>query len=262
MLKILQSLAVIFFFSVIASAEKHPTGFLKRAITLDNTTYKYQVFVPSNWDSQRKWPVILFLHGAGERGTDGRAETKVGIGHAIREHAQDFPFIVVMPQCPKNQVWTDAKMQELALAALDREVRELSGDPERIYLTGISMGGYGTWELAANYPRRFAAYVPVCGGIHGPKEFPEMTVTLARNRSNDPYAETANRVGKVPVWIFHGDSDDTVPVEESRNMNAALHSVGGDVRYTEYPATGHFLEKAYSEPGLWKWLLQQHLPKQ
>jgi predicted peptidase len=143
-------------------------------------TYRYQVFVPYNWDKHKKWPVILFLHGAGERGEDGLLQTDVGLGHAIREQVARFSFVVVMVQCPQESVWTDSEMEEQALAALDRSMKEFHGDSGRIYLTGISMGGYGTWDLAAKYPHRFAAYAPICGGIHGPPNFKQIEVSLAR----------------------------------------------------------------------------------
>ena len=244
-----------------ALARKQETGFLDRAISVSGRTYRYQVFVPYNWDKHKKWPVILFLHGAGERGDDGLLQTDVGLGHAIRERVTRFPFVVVMPQCPKEKVWTDSEMETQALAALDRSVKEFHGDCQRIYLTGFSMGGYGTWDMAAKYPHRFAAYILICGGIHGPEHFKEIEVSLARDpQVADAYAETAHRVGKTPAWIFHGEADDSVPVEESRKMYAALQAAGANVKYTEYPGVGHnSWAKAYAEPELVPWLLSQRL---
>jgi predicted peptidase len=244
-----------------AFARKSETGFLDRTISVGGETYRYQVFVPSNWNKHAKWPVILFLHGAGERGDDGVLQTDVGIGHALRKTVASFPFVVVMPQCRLNRSWTEPAMQVQALAALSAEMKEFHGDPDRVYLTGISMGGYGTWDMAAKYPRRFSAFVPVCAGIVPPDKFPIIGVTLAKDPNvADPYAETARRIGSTPVWIFHGDADPAVPVEESRKMYAALQAVHASVKYTEYPGVGHdSWLKAYAEPDLPSWLLQQHL---
>jgi predicted peptidase len=240
---------------------KHETGFLDRTVTVNGGTYRYQVFVPSMWDGRKKWPVILFLHGAGERGSDGLLQTDVGFAHGIREHAGDSAFIAVLPQCPKEKLWTEADQQAQALAALEATIKEFKGDRERLYLTGLSMGGYGTWEMAAKYPHRFAAYVVICGGIQGPTHYPALHVGLVDDpKIADAYAETARRVGNTPVWIFHGAVDDTVPVEESRKMRAALDGAHADVQYTEYPDVGHqSWDKAYAEPGLMAWLLRQHL---
>jgi len=261
------SLVVLFAlcFSVTSTsfARRAETGFLDRTVLVGSETYHYQVFVPANFDKTRKWPIILFLHGYGERGDDGLLQTDVGLGHTIRNYKRSFPFVVVMPQCrsEKETTWPDATMQKQALAALDASIHEFHGDPGRLYLSGISMGGYATWDLAAKYPGRFAAYVPICGGIRDPADFSRLHVAVVDDPSvSDPYAETARRVGKTPVWIFHGADDDTVPVEESRKMAAALRAAGASVRYTEYPGVGHeSWDRAYAEPGLIDWLLAQHL---
>ena len=142
-------------------AHKQETGFLDRTIAVDGVTYRYQVFLPNNWNKRQKWPVVLFLHGYGERGDNGLLQTDVGLGHAIRNYKGELPFIVVMPQCRADKpttVWTnDPAMEKQALAALDSSMHEFHGDPDRVYLTGLSMGGYATWDLAAKYPHRFAA---------------------------------------------------------------------------------------------------------
>jgi predicted peptidase len=246
-----------------ALARKTETGFLDRTVTVAGEVYRYQVFVPANFDKHRKWPVILFLHGYQERGDNGLLQTDVGLGHAIRRYRGTLPFVVVMPQCRADDhtIWSDAGMEEQALTALEASIKEFHGDGARVYLTGLSMGGYGTWDMAAKYPRRFAAYIPVCGGIRGPANSSHLDVALVRDpRISDPYAETAKRIGKTPVWIFHGADDDAIPVEESRKMAAALKAAGGNVKYTEYPGTGHdSWDKAYSEPGLVDWMLAQRL---
>jgi len=247
--------------SVMAFARTPETGFLNRTLISGNTTYRYQVFVPADWNPRSKWPVILFLHGSGERGDDGLLQTDVGLPHAIRNHAQTLPAIVVFPQCRNNKAWTDPDMEAQALSALDNSIKEFHGDKDRVYLTGLSMGGYGSWDLATRYPKKFAALVVICGGIHGPKDEPWLTVPLANDpQVQDPYLETARRIGRTPLWIFHGADDDTVPVEESRKIAAALKQTGGDYKYTEYPGVQHVSwDKAYAEPDLFPWLLQQKL---
>ena len=135
-----------------AKARKTETGFLDRTINVAGTEYKYQVFVPENWTKKQKWPVILFLHGAGERGDDGLIQTEVGIGTAVRRYRDRFPAVIVMPQCRKNVWWAGPEMGDMAMAALAASQKEFHGDPARTYLTGLSMGGYGTWYLAGKYP--------------------------------------------------------------------------------------------------------------
>jgi predicted peptidase len=240
-----------------AQAKKAETGFLDRTLTISGITYKYQVFVPENWNAKTAWPVILALHGSGERGDDGLMQTDVGIGTAIREDRSRFPAIVVMPQCRKGVWWAGSPLEAVAMGALEAATREFHGDRRRTYLTGLSMGGYGTWALAGKYPGRFAAIVPICGGVLKPEK---ARVQAAEDMA--PYKEAAAKVGaKTPVWIFHGDSDDAVPVSESRRMNEAMKALGGEVRYTEYPGVPHNAwDKAYAEPELMKWMLSKSLP--
>jgi len=236
-----------------ARAKKTETGFLDRTVNVAGTEYKYQVFAPDNWTKKQKWPVILFLHGAGERADDGLIQTEVGIGTAIRRGRSRFPAIVVMPQCRKDMWWADS-MADVAMAALAAAQKEFHGDPDRTYLTGLSMGGYGTWYLAGKYPGKFAAIAPICGGILVPDK--------ARAQSpddNSPYTEAAKKIGpRTPVWIFHGGDDPVVPVTESRRMNEAMKALGGEVHYTEYPGVGHnSWEKAYAEAEFITWMLSK-----
>jgi len=256
-----------------AEARKTETGFLDRKVSVQGAEYKYQVFVPEDWTKNKKWPVILFLHGAGERGDDGLVQTEVGIGTAIRRYRSRFPAVVVMPQCRKDMWWADS-MADIAMAALAEAQKEFHGDANRVYLTGLSMGGYGTWYLAGKYPGKFAAIAPICGGILMPDK--------ARTQSPDdnaPYTEAAKKIGKTPVWIFHGGDDPVVPVTESRRMAEAMKAVLGqdtlytarpatkpvevpEVIYTEYPGVGHnSWEKAYADPDLISWLLTKSLSK-
>jgi predicted peptidase len=237
-------------------AKKPETGFLDRTVVVQGTSYKYQVFVPENWSPKQKWPVILFLHGAGERADDGLIQTQVGIGKVIREHRDRFPAIVVLPQCRKNIWWAQSPMDDVAIASLEAATKEFHGDKNRTYLTGLSMGGYGTWYLAGKYPGRFAAIAPICGGILVPdmaRVQPPEDVT--------PYTEAAKKIGnKTPTWIFHGGDDPVVPVTESQRMNAAMNALGGEVHYTEYPGVGHdSWLKAYDDADFLKWMLSKSL---
>lgn len=249
-------LFIAIFFALTSSALGADTGFLDRVVKIGAENYRYQVYAPRDWNKGRKWPVILFLHGAGERGDDGLVQTEVGIGAAIRRHVDRFPAIVVMPQCRKGQWWTQDAMQEQALKAFEQSVKEFNGDPERFYLTGLSMGGYGTWSIASKHPGKFAALVPICGGIRPPARVNIPDANQPTDPNVDPYAEAARKIGKTPVWIFHGGADPVVPPDESRKMNEALKAAGGNVKYTEYEKVGHnSWDKAYAEPELMKWML-------
>jgi predicted peptidase len=248
------SVIAVSLFVVPAEDKKVQTGFLDRTVAVAGTEYKYQVFVPDNWTDKQKWPVILFLHGAGERGDDGLIQTEVGIGTAIRRNRSRVPAIAVMPQCRKDVWWASDAMGDVAMAALAQAQKEFRGDPQRVYLTGLSMGGYGTWYLAGKYPGKFAAIAPICGGILMPD--------LARKQSPDdtkPYEEAAGKISKnTPTWIFHGGDDPVVPPTESQRLAAAMKALGGEVKYTEYPEVGHnSWEKAYAEPELFTWMLSK-----
>lgn len=236
------------------------TGFLDRTIEVSGKSYRYQVYVPVDFHSKRSWPVILFLHGSGERGSDGLLQTSFGLPAAIRFKSSRFPFVVVIPQCSPDINWSAPAMEAQAMAALEATIKEFHGDRNRLYLTGGSMGGYGTWQFAIDHPGRFAAIVPICGGIRAPSDESELHVNLPAGFAGDPYAEVARLIGKTPVWIFHGGADDSVPVEESRHMAAALKAAGANYKYTEYPGVGHnSWDKAFSEPDLVPWLLAQSL---
>ena len=138
--------------AVLAAQAAPEAQFLDRTVTVKGTAYRYVVSIPGDWSAAREWPVILFLHGSEEHGDDGIAQAKVGMGLAVRRHPERFPAIVVMPQCRPGVDWRAPEMEAQILAALDAAAREFHGDPRRTYLTGFSMGGYGTWSLAAKYP--------------------------------------------------------------------------------------------------------------
>jgi predicted peptidase len=236
---------------------KASAGFVERDLILRGVTYRYQVFVPARRDRHDDVPVILFLHGTGERGSDGDKPTRVGLGPYLRAHADDFPAIVVFPQAPDDSDWK-GMAAEIAFAALDAATQEFGGDRDRSYLTGLSMGGYGAWELALMQPKRFAAVVPVCGALTAPRDERDLYVTPLHGDA-DPPATLAQRLKHLPVWIFHGAKDDLVPPREDRLIAAAFRAVGGDVRYTEFPDANHnSWDPAYSQtPELWPWLFAQ-----
>jgi len=245
--------------TVATAAERRETGFLDRTVTLQGVSYRYQVYVPSDYSSDVKWPIVLFLHGAGERGDDGLAQTNVGIGTAIRAHADRYHAIIVMPQCRKSVFWQEATMEAQALASLDQSIKEFHTDPDRVYLTGLSMGGYGSWALLQEYPGKFAAAVVICGGI-----VPPPAAKMPTPPGDDPYGDAAKKIGaSVPLWVFHGGADPVVPVTESRKIVEALKAVGSNVKYTEYEGVLHdSWVKAYNEATMPAWLFAQSLSSQ
>lgn len=233
---------------------QEPTGFLNRTVEVEGVSHRYQVYVPADYSPARRWPVVLFLHGSGERGTDGIIQTSIGLGDGIRRHAGLWPAIVVFPQAPPDHRW-HGRVAHLALATLDRTVREFRTDPDRVYLVGLSAGGNGVWNLAYRTPERFAALVAVCGWVQPTAERRE---AILPPDSGVPYSVIARRIRSLPVWIWHGGADSVVPVEESRRMAEALRAAGADVTYTELPGVGHesWIE-AFDSPDLPRWLLDR-----
>ena len=230
--------------------------FVKRSVMLEGEPRTYQVFVPAHRNSSKPLPVVLFLHGSGERGSDGENQTNAGLGPYVRAHADDFPAIVVLPQVPENGEWM-GKNVDMALAALDAATKEFNGDTKRTYLTGLSMGGYGTWETAITAPTRFAALVPVCGALLAPRAGRELYVTAVVGAA-DPYAAVAARVKHLPIWIFHGAKDDVVPPDDDRKTFAALKAAGANVQYTEFPDANHnSWDATYNHDAMWTWLFAQ-----
>ncbi len=233
------------------------TGFLNRRIELAGVTYRFQVYLPEDWrhDDGKKWPIILSLHGRGERGSEGMWQTQIGLAEAVRNHPERWPFVIVMPQCPLNAHWTDPPMLELAMAALDQEAAEFHGDPARTYLTGLSMGGYGVWELARLHPHRWAAIAIAASGIFWSYE-PERW-----QQAGLLPTEYARAVGHTPVWLFHGSLDTTVLARQSVLMFDALKAGGGNVRFWLYQGLLHDCwTRAYDEPDLPSWLLAHRTP--
>jgi predicted peptidase len=238
------------------SAQRVETGFLDRAVTQSGQTYRYQVYVPADYATRNDWPVILFLHGAGERGSDGLIQTNVGLGPAIRRAPGRYPAIVVFPQVPRDSQWVGTP-GEMALAALRRTMDEFQTDPDRVYLTGLSMGGHGTWYLAYRHPELWAAVVPICGWI---PEVPRFTgsVPVVPPDSGPPLPAVARRLARTPIWIFHGEMDPVVPVAGSREPAEALKAVSADARYTEYLGLDHnSWDATYGSDEFARWLFAQ-----
>jgi predicted peptidase len=204
---------------------------------------RYLLFLPRGYDAaqRKKWPVIFFLHGAAERGRIVSKLKKHGIPRIVEERPE-FPFITVSPQCPENSHW-GPHIRKLS-ALLDQVLETYSADPNRVYLTGISMGGNGVWHFAVQYSTRFAALAPVCGYGLTSQGLPAKVCVLK----------------DVPTWIFHGAADTIVPLSESQILHDALRDCGGDVRLTIYPECDHdSWTQTYENPELYDWFLSHSL---
>ncbi len=248
-----------------AEAANTQTGFLDRAITVGGESYRYQVYVPADYTPAKAWPVIVSLHGNGRQGSDGMRQTGTDFAIRVRENGAPFPAIVIFPQGRAGTRWFYPLMQRLVMAELEATTSEFRVDRSRTYLHGYSMGATGSYRLAFKWPERFAAVIAVAGriepGAHYTPE--EVAIDRATNpvvASGDPFPAFAARLAKTPLWIFHGDADAQVPVDQSRRLVAALKSAGAPVRYTELPGAGHddAPPKAYADPELFRWLLDQH----
>lgn len=212
------------------------TGFLSRSYQDDEgVEQRYTVFVPAQYDADESWPAIFFMHGAGERGTDNHLQLEVGLGPVVKRQADTFPAIVFFPQARFD--WSqDRPDLPRALSEFAQVEQAFSIDPTRVYVTGISMGGHGTWDAVQLCPDRFAAAVPVCGFFD--------------NRI-EPFLE-------LPSWFFHGAQDSVVPVRHSRTAVEAIRNAGGDVQYTEFPDVEHdSWIPTYDTPELYPWLFAQ-----
>jgi predicted peptidase len=239
-----------------AATARSAAGIHFRNVTVGKSNYRYEIYVPSDWTPSKKWPVILFLHGIGHRGQYPLGKTESVLARLFLGYQKSPEAVIVFPRCPADATWIEPRMEELALKALSQSLREFNGDPNRVYLTGLSMGGYGTWYLASRHPGKFAAIAPICGGIRAQPLIPLPAVLTGDN----PYADVARKIAPTPVWIFHGAADDVIDVTESRRMAEAIKAAGGEMHYTEYPNVGHdSWNKAYAEPEFINWLLSKTL---
>ena len=204
-------------------------GTLTKKVSLN-----YTVQYPQGYgETKKKWPLLIFLHGAGERGSDINL---VKFHGPIKEAGKgmDIPMLIVAPQCPEDRWWVE-KIEDLNLW-LDEIIKQYPVDKKRIYLTGISMGGEGTWRWTLLHPERFAAVIPICGKA---------------------CAWQSPLIKDIPLWVFHGDKDDAISVEESRRMVKALKAAGSTVKYTEYPGVGHdSWSETYHNKEIYQWLLE------
>ena len=214
------------------------TGRLRKRVT-QLVNLEYLLFLPAGVkeDPGKQWPLLFFLHGAGERGTNVWQVAVHGPPKIVREK-KDFPFIVVSPQCPAGETWSN----DALLALLDTIIAKYPVDRTRVYLTGLSMGGFGTWSLVEQYPNTFAAIAPVSGG-------------------GNPYR--ARELKHIPVMIFHGQNDKNVPVWQAQQMAMSLVQAGGDAKLMVYPNAGHNIwDHVYSRQQLYEWFLEHVKPQQ
>ena len=225
-------------FSSEMSSNKHvkPSDSQKKFSVNITFQMEYLLFLPESYaqSTNQKFPLILFLHGAGERGRDLDSVKRHGIPKIV-ETNPDFPFIAVSPQCPEDSWWTSELHTINGL--IEEVVEKYQVDTSRIYLTGLSMGGFGTWSLASMYPERFAAIAPVCGG----GEVRQILRSLV----------------EMPIWTFHGQKDDVIPFSRSEEIVTALKKHGSSIKFTIYPEAGHdSWTKTYDNPELYKWFLK------
>jgi predicted peptidase len=231
------------------------TGFVFSSLELGGRSYPYALYVPRAYDPSRSWPLILFLHGKGECGRDGSRQLRVGLAPELVARPERWPFLVLFPQKPgDDEEW---EQHEIALLAmLDEVAGSFRVDPSRVLLTGLSQGGHGTWVLGARHPERWAALVPICGYAAAPRR------DHLADDLGGPFiggaGDLAPALSRLPIWAFHGEADDVVPVAATLELVAAVQAAGGSPIVTVLPGVGHNAwEAAYSKPQLAEWMLQQ-----
>ena len=234
------ALALVFLACVCAApakASKPDTerGFIMKSVSVGGKDMKYVVYVPLAYDPAKPMPAIIFLNGAGECGTDGLKQALIGLGSAVMVDSAQWPFIVIFPQKQDvKTLWEDE--DAMVMATLKKTRKDYNIDDSRLYLTGLSQGGHGTWAIAAKHPDLFAAIAPICGW--GDEEI-------------------AKKLTKLPIWAFHGDKDDAVDVERSRELEKWINAAGGSCKLTIYPGVGHFSwDNAYRNENLGAWFLE------
>jgi alkaline phosphatase D len=243
-----------------SSASARPTGFLFDTIRVKERDYRYAVYVPRDWTSAKRWPGLVFLHGAGECGTDGSLQLAVGLPLAIERKPDEWPFVCVFPQKPTAlEEWE--QHDEAVLAILDRAIERYAVDRDRVVLTGLSQGGHGTWQIGRLHPDRFVAFAPICGYPDSPargwKNFDPK-----RDWTEESHAkaalEIADALAKKPIWVFHGTADESVPFHLSEIMMDALQAKGSNAKLTSFAGVGHNCwDRAYRDEKLGAWLLDQ-----
>ena len=228
--------------TVADAAEPAPGKQVELQIEDEAGKYGCLAYLPASYDEdkEKQWPLVLFLHGRGESYGPLSLVAKWGPPR-FAARGDELPFVLLSPQCPGDGRWSDETRQAQLQRLLDSAEKQYRVDPKRIYLTGLSMGGYGSWTLAAKSPKRFAAVAPVCGGGD---------------------ADDAEKLKSLPIWVFHGDQDRAVPIERSIAMVEAIKKAGGkSIRFTTLEHVGHnSWSSAYALPELWGWMLKQQLP--
>jgi predicted peptidase len=211
------------------------SGFLDKTIDYNGAPVKYVVYVPKEYQPEKPHPAILFLHGSGEQGDDGKKQAEVGLGSAIRLAPDKWNYLVMFPQKPKGKGWF-MDHEKLILDILEKTKKEYKVDDKRLYITGLSMGGFGTWSLICKYPELFAAAAPVCGG---------------GNPADAP------KIKDLPLWNFHGEKDRAVPIKKSQEMIDAIKAAGGNPKFSVYPDLDHnSWDRAYRDEKLYDWFIQ------
>lgn len=209
-----------------------------RGNIIRNVSADYLLYLPDGFEAnpEAKWPLLVFLHGSGERGND-LEKVKVHGPPKLIANGEKFPFIVLSPQCPDKRDWDTETIYSLIKHIASR----YRVDESRVYLTGLSMGGWATWDLAMAYPGYFAAIAPICGRID-------------RN-----YPERAAELKDMPIWVFHGAQDNIVPIQGAENMVKRLQEAGNPVKFTVYPDAGHdSWTETYNNPELYRWFMEHH----
>lgn len=246
-------LLLISFLSMLEAQDTKYPLFEKGVYPSKNGNLNYRLLKPENYNPEKKYPIVLFLHGAGERGSDNEITlTHIAGLFLDKKNRKDYPCFVLVPQCPKGKRWVEVdwtlkthEQPESPSWAMRRVVKVLeilqkkhNIDKSRIYITGLSMGGFGTWDMLMRYPKIFAAGIPICGGADETK---------------------AENIKDIPIWTFHGDLDQTIKAERSRNIVKALRKIGGKITYTEYKGVAHPSWKpAYKEKNLLAWLFSKN----
>ncbi|MDX9979966.1 MAG: PHB depolymerase family esterase [Lentisphaeria bacterium] len=218
----------------------------------EGKSLNYRIHLPANMDAAKRYPLVLFFHGAGERGTENTRQLIHGARDFLAFSAKtNTPAIIVAPQCPPNEQWVNtpwsdlshtmppepSEVMRLTIGLLRECIQTLPVDSRRVYVTGLSIGGFGTWDIIQRHPEIFAAAMPICGGGD---------------------TALAPKLAKLPIWVFHGDNDTVVKTVRSRDMVAAIEKAGGKPRYTEYPGVGHNAwSPTYGNGEVLAWLFSQ-----
>lgn len=251
---------LLVFICVLAGLQAQDKSAFKKEVYISgNDTLPYRILLPLNYDATKKYPIIYFLHGAGERGNDNEAQLTHGSSLFLRDSIrQNYPAIVVFPQCPAQSFWSNVKFtndsvtkawqfhfqvegeptiaMKLAQELLKKLMNDYPVNKKQVYITGLSMGGMGTFEIVRRNPTLFAAAMPICGGAE---------------------PSTALKLTKTKWWVFHGDADNVVPEHFSKDMVDALKAAGADVKYSVYPGVGHnSWDNAFAEPGFLAWMFR------